>query len=86
MTKRTRESHPCPVVGCKVPVSPRMAMCRWHWYMVPIGMRRAVWAAYVPGQESLKNPSREYLEALMAALTVVREEELEAVKLREPSQ
>ncbi len=68
--------HLCHAVGCEVPVQPRLAMCRKHWFMVPLGLRRAVWSEYVPGQEVRKDPSRAYLDALNGAIGAVRDREL----------
>ncbi len=43
-------------------------MCKKHWFALPKPMRDAVWAAYRPGQEVTRDPSREYLEASRAAI------------------
>jgi len=60
--------HTCHATGCKRPVPPRMFMCRRHWFMLPKGHRDAIWAAYRPGQEIDKRPSREYLHVARAAI------------------
>ena len=52
-----------------------MAMCRRHWYMVPKSLRAHVWAQYTPGQEIRKDPTPEYIDALMAAIDAVAEHE-----------
>lgn len=67
--------HTCHAKLCQIVVPPKMFMCRQHWYMVPFKLRRAIWAAYVPGQEIRKDPSREYL--------AVAQEAIEAVALKE---
>lgn len=54
--------HICHATGCKVPVPPRMFMCKRHWFRMPKSMRDEIWAVYVPGQEISKTPTREYLE------------------------
>lgn len=54
-------THTCHWPGCKKPVPPKMWGCRAHWYALPAALRRKVWAAYVPGQEITKTPSREYI-------------------------
>lgn len=36
--------------------------CKPHWFALPAGLRRKVWATYRPGQEDTKTPSREYVE------------------------
>jgi hypothetical protein len=61
-------SHTCHATGCRVPVPPRMFMCRKHWYSLPKSMRDAVWAAYVPGQEIRKDPTPGYLAVADAAI------------------
>lgn len=52
-----------------------MFMCRRHWYMLPKPMRDAIWAAYVPGQEQRKDPADIYLNAAMAAVKWLSENE-----------
>ena len=52
-----------------------MAMCRRHWYMVPKSLRVQVWAQYTQGQEIRKDPTPEYIDALMAAIDAVAEHE-----------
>lgn len=51
-------------------------MCRKHWSMVPRDRQRALWAAYVPGQERRLSPSVEYLHAAAACVRAVAEKEL----------
>src|SRR5712691_8301184 len=63
--------HTCHATGCKVAVPPRQLMCLPHWRMVPEAARRAIWAAYRPGQEIRKDPSLEYLAAARAAIRAV---------------
>ena len=41
---------------------PKIWGCRPHWYKLPKALRARVWAAYVPGQESAKTPTSEYVE------------------------
>ena len=50
-------------------------MCRKHWYMVPLHLCQAVWAAYVPGQEIRKDPTMLYLEITHQAIDVVAAKE-----------
>lgn len=70
--------HLCHAIGCERVVPPRMLMCAPHWRMVPLGMQRAVWRTYRPGQERMKDPSSAYLDAAMAAVNAVaRAESLE---------
>lgn len=59
--------HRCHWPGCEVAVPPAMWGCREHWFRLPRGLRRRIWAAYRPGQEVDKRPSPAYIEA--AAVT-----------------
>lgn len=68
-------AHDCHARACRTSVPPRMFMCRRHWFMVPKHLRDAVWAAYVPGQEIRKDPTREYLEITAQAIEVVAAKE-----------
>ena len=63
--------HTCHAEGCKIAVPPRMFMHIGHWRMLPRSMQRAIWAAYVPGQENRKDPSEEYLEAAHNAIEYI---------------
>lgn len=68
-------AHTCHAHGCAVAVPPKMFMCRKHWFTLPKGMRDAIWAEYVPGQEVTKTPSAAYLEVAQAATNWLREQE-----------
>lgn len=68
-------SHVCHAAGCKVPVPPRMFMCKRHWYMVPLPLRNEVWKHYRPGQEQDKQPSAAYLEVAHRAIAAVQAKE-----------
>jgi hypothetical protein len=68
-------NHVCHARKCMVPVPPKMLMCKRHWYMVPKELRDRVWATYRRGQEIDKDPSMEYLDAAMAAVRSVAEQE-----------
>ncbi|MFN3656804.1 MAG: hypothetical protein ACK4UO_06090 [Pseudolabrys sp.] len=63
--------HACHAHGCLVEVPPRLLMCGRHWKMLPLRLQHAVWAAYRPGQERTKTPSRAYLDAAKAAIAWV---------------
>ena len=63
--------HECHATGCTVEVPERMLMCAPHWRLVPRQLQRAVWAAYVEGQEIRKDPSEAYMEAQRAAVEAV---------------
>lgn len=69
------KKHVCHAVGCNVSVPPKMLMCRRHWFMVPKPLRVAVWAAYVPGQETRKDPTDEYMSVQRAAVEAVARRE-----------
>lgn len=53
--------HTCHWPGCTSDVPPKRWGCQGHWYALPAELRARIWAAYVPGQEITKTPSREYL-------------------------
>ena len=67
--------HTCHATFCKTNVPPKMFMCKKHWYMVPPRLRSAIWAAYVPGQEIRKDPTREYLDVAQEAIAAVAAKE-----------
>jgi hypothetical protein len=67
--------HTCHAAGCSASVPPKMLMCLRHWRMVPRDLQRAVWAAYVPGQEQRKDPTREYMVAHHLAVAAVASRE-----------
>lgn len=64
-------THTCHADGCTRSVPARRLMCTIHWRVVPVDLQKAVWAAYVPGQEISKTPSLAYLEAAKAAIRAV---------------
>lgn len=64
-------SHCCHAAECAHAVPPRMLMCRRHWRLVPAQLQRAVWRAYVPGQEWRKDPTPLYLLVQRLAVGVV---------------
>ncbi len=68
-------SHTCHWPNCPEEVPPRMWGCKRHWFTLPDEIRKAIWAAYVPGQEITKRPSRAYLEAALRARDWIREHE-----------
>lgn len=65
--------HTCHAHDCPTRVPEAMFMCRGHWFRLPKEMRDRVWAAYVPGQEIDKTPSREYLEVAREAIDWLKE-------------
>lgn len=57
-------AHACHAAGCRMRVQPEMFMCGPHWRMVPDELKRALLAAYRPGQERLDpRPSQAYITA-----------------------
>ena len=78
MATTRSDSHTCHADGCEVHVPPKLFMCKRHWYMVPYGLRCAVWATYQPGQERLDGtafPSEDYLIATSEAIAAVAAKE-----------
>ena len=59
--------HHCHWPGCARHVPPAMWGCKPHWRRLPADIRARIWAAYRPGQENDKDPSREYVAAARAA-------------------
>lgn len=70
--------HTCHIPTCALEVPPKMLMCRRHWFMVPKGLRAAVWAHYQHGQErGGVSPSEAWLDAANAAIAhVVKRERI----------
>lgn len=66
-----RLPHFCHATDCNVRVPPSMFMCKTHWYELPKTMRDELLAAYVPGQETRKDPSPEYLDVAMRCVELV---------------
>ena len=54
--------HHCHWPGCDKLVPPAAWGCRPHWYRLPLALRNKIWAAFRPGQEQTKTPSRRYVE------------------------
>jgi len=68
-------AHRCHARCCMVAVKPEMLMCKRHWFMVPLHIRRAVWDTYRQGQCDDKSPSREWHSAASAAIGYVAKQE-----------
>lgn len=64
--------HTCHWPGCDRRVPPAKWGCRPHWYLLPLEHRQRILAAYVPGQEVTKTPSRAYIEAAREAQEWIR--------------
>ena len=67
--------HTCHALACERQIPPRLHMCPQHWRMVPKAQQRALWAAYVPGQERRMDPTADYLYAAAACVRAVAEAE-----------
>jgi hypothetical protein len=77
--------HTCHAKRCGKPVPPEMLMCRRHWFMVPLKLRRAVWREYRDGQCNLDPlPSKAWHAAADAAIKAVAEKEGIVMERREP--
>jgi hypothetical protein len=48
-------------------------MCIQHWKLVPVELQKAVWTAYVTGQEERKDPTPAYLAVAKAAVRAVQD-------------
>lgn len=70
-------THHCHARGCTEPLRPELLMCSKHWKMVPMDLKKLVWANYRPGQSDDKNPSPRYVEAAKAAIEAVALREVE---------
>lgn len=66
-------THTCHAIGCSKPCPPSHLMCERHWFMVPVPLRRAVWAALRNRQGNPKDPT--WLATAKAAIAAVVEEE-----------
>lgn len=55
--------HHCHWPGCGKQVPAALWGCLKHWRMLPKYLRDKIWAAFRPGQEETKTPSREYVAA-----------------------
>lgn len=69
--------HSCHARGCGERVPPAYVMCARHWRMVPPAQQRNIWEHFRPGQEKDKQPTRDYLKALRAAVDAVAKSEAE---------
>lgn len=65
--------HHCHWPGCDQAVPPAKWGCYFHWMKLPKRIRDKIWAAFVPGQEKTKTPSRAYMEAAREAQEWIRE-------------
>lgn len=61
-SKKGSHGHVCHYPGCGRECPPAKWGCRSCWFKLPKHLREKLWAAYRPGQETDKRPSREYIE------------------------
>jgi hypothetical protein len=64
-------THRCHAEGCDQQIPPRLFMCADDWRLVPPALQRAIWRAYVPGQEVRKDPTTEYVVVAREAIAAV---------------
>jgi hypothetical protein len=62
LAQATPTKHHCHWPSCTRTVPPAAWGCKPHWYALPKVLRDKIWAAYRPGQEQSKTPSRRYVE------------------------
>ena len=67
-TQSQTRAHHCHWPGCTHQVPPALWGCKQHWLRLPATLRARIWAAYRPGQEIDRHPSREYLAAAREVL------------------
>ena len=65
--KRVKDPHKCHWPGCHNKVPAKLWGCKAHWFKLPYAIREQILATYVPGQETTKTPSVEYIEVAKAA-------------------
>ena len=56
-------THTCHWPGCAIEVPPDMYACPRHWAQLPWAYRERILETYRVGQETTKDPSREYIRA-----------------------
>ncbi len=69
MEPTTRNYHTCPAPDCKLVVPNRLLSCSKHWRALPLNIRQAITAAYVPGQ-SIATASEAWKQAMSQAMAV----------------
>ena len=66
-------THHCHWNGCPREVPPQKWGCKRHWFMLPLRLRAKIKEFYRAGQELEKNPSRDYIDAVLEAQAWIRE-------------
>ena len=72
--------HTCHWPHCDIDVPENMWGCRPHWFALPKELRSKVWAAYVPGQEITKTPSKMYIDVANEVQVWIANKEAERSK------
>lgn len=65
--------HTCHWPGCGRAVAPKFWGCSECWFRLPKYLRDKIWAAYVPGQEVTKTPSKEYVRVAREVQAWIRD-------------
>ena len=73
--------HRCHFPGCATATPRNWLYCKPHWFMVPLAIRRRVWATYnalphAPAGNCLR-VSREWLDAVREAESAIREKDVD---------
>lgn len=76
--RQTRD-HVCHYPGCGKQCKPAFWGCAKCWFKLPKFLRDKVWAAYLPGQEVMGRPSREYVEVAREVQAWIAANDPEAV-------
>ncbi len=66
--KQMGGSHACAALGCTKVIPLAWLMCRSHWFMMPLPIRRQIWA-------TVNKMGAEYTVAVNAAIDAVAEKE-----------
>lgn len=73
--------HHCHWPGCEQKVPAAQWGCRRHWMMLPKYLRDKIWAAFRPGQEETKTPSRLYVSVALEVQDWIRVKHLQEYDL-----
>lgn len=74
-TKQT-SAHTCHAVACYKEVPRKMFMCKVHWFMVSMALRKRIWDAFDEKQLTGEiTPSKEWLVAAHLACEEVAKKE-----------
>ena len=68
-------THTCHAIRCKAVVKPQLLMCRDHWFMVPVEIRKRVVSLFMPRQCRGGRPSIAWLKSAREAINSVAVQE-----------